>query len=101
MNTLHPHTLDPAQGMHYDSPGWRFFVKVSFAVALGGMVFGIAVMPVDIWVRGYMVLGSLFLVGSTFTLAKTMRDEFEGAKLINQIAQARAEKLLQEYGARE
>ncbi|HZR36589.1 MAG TPA: YiaA/YiaB family inner membrane protein [Nevskia sp.] len=87
--------------MRQDSPAWLFFVKVSFTAALAGMVFGVAVMPVEIWMRGYMILGTLFLVGSTFTLAKTMRDEFENAKLINQIAQARAEKLLQEYGVKE
>ena len=44
------------------------------------------------------ILGTLFLVGSTFTLAKTMRDEFEASKLINKLAQARTEKLLKEYG---
>jgi hypothetical protein len=98
---VNPHIPDNAASRRYDSPGWQFFVKVSFTVALAGMVFGIAVMPVEIWVRGYMILGTLFLVGSTFTLAKTMRDEFESAKLINQIAQARAEKLLQEYGVKE
>ncbi len=87
--------------MGRDSPAWLFFVKVSFTAALAGMIFGVAVMPVEIWMRGYMILGTLFLVGSTFTLAKTMRDEFENAKLINQIAQARAEKLLQEYGVKE
>lgn len=84
-----------------DSGAWLFFVKVSFAVALAGMVFGVAVMPVDLWVRGYMVLGTLFLVGSTFTLAKTLRDEFEDARLVNQLAQARTEKLLKEYGVKE
>ncbi len=98
---MNPQFPDNTASMRYDSPGWQFFVKVSFTVALAGMVFGISVMPVEIWVRGYMILGSLFLVGSTFTLAKTMRDEFESAKLINQIAQARAEKLLQDYGVKE
>ena len=53
---------------------------------------------VPIWIRGYLVLGTLFLVASTFTLAKTMRDQFEGSKLINQLAQARTDKLLKEYG---
>ena len=61
------------------------------------MTFGVAVMPVEIWMRGYMILGTLFLVGSTFTLSKTMRDEFEASKLINKLAQARTEKLLKEY----
>jgi hypothetical protein len=82
-----------------DSPSWIFFVKISFACALGGMMFGVAIMPVEIWMRGYMILGTLFLTGSTFTLAKTLRDQFEASKLINKLAQARTEKLLKEYGA--
>lgn len=81
-----------------DSPGWIFFVKISFACALGGMLFGLTVMPVEIWMRGYMILGTLFLTGATFTLAKTLRDQFEGGKLVNKLAQARTEKLLKEYG---
>jgi len=81
-----------------DSPGWIFFVKISFVCALGGMLFGLTVMPVEIWMRGYMILGTLFLTGATFTLAKTLRDQFEGGKLINKLAQARTEKLLKEYG---
>lgn len=81
-----------------DSPSWVFFVKASFACAIGGMIFGVTVMPVEIWMRGYMILGTLFLTGATFTLAKTLRDQFEASKLINKLAQARTEKLLKEYG---
>ncbi len=63
------------------------------------MLFGIVMMgEVPIWMRGYLVLGTLFLTGATFTLAKTLRDQFEAGKLINQLAQARTEKLLKEYG---
>ncbi len=80
-----------------DTPSWIFFVKASFACALGGMIFGVVVMPVEVWMRGYMILGTLFLTGSTFTLSKTLRDQFEGSKLINKLAQARTEKLLKEY----
>ena len=81
-----------------DSPSWILFVKLSFACALGGMLFGVAIMPVEIWIRGYMILGTLFLTGAAFTLSKTMRDQFEANKLINKLAQARTEKLLKEYG---
>ena len=42
-------------------------------------------------------MGTLYLVASTFTFAKTVRDEFEGQKLINKLAEARAEKLLKDY----
>ena len=90
--------MESSEAIRLDSPGWIFFVKVSFACALGGMVFGVAVMPVEIWMRGYMILGTLFLTGATFTLSKTLRDQFEASKLINKLAQARTEKLLKEYG---
>jgi len=90
--------MESTESIRLDSPGWVFFVKVSFACAIGGMVFGIVMMEqVEIWLRGYLVLGTLFLVGSTFTLSKTLRDEFEASKLINKLAQARTEKLLKEY----
>jgi hypothetical protein len=89
--------MESTESMRLDSPSWVFFVKTSFACALGGMVFGVAVMPVEIWMRGYMILGTLFLTGATFTLSKTLRDQFEGSKLINQLAEARTEKLLKEY----
>ncbi len=82
-----------------DTPSWIFFVKASFACALGGMRFGVIVMPVEIWMRGYMILGTLFLTGAAFTLSKTLRDQFEAGKLINKLAQARTEKLLKEYNA--
>jgi hypothetical protein len=87
------------ESTRFDSPSWIFFVKVSFACALGGMLFGVAIMPVEIWIRGYMILGTLFLTGAAFTLSKTMRDQFEAGKLINKLAQARTEKLLKDYGA--
>ncbi len=88
---------DVPEAMRLDSPGWIFFVKASFASALLGMGFGVIMMPVEIWIRGYLIMGSLFLVGSSFTLAKTLRDQFESSKLINKLSQARAEKLLKDY----
>ncbi len=89
----------PYEAMRLDSPSWVFFVKVSFACALGGMLFGVVMMgEVPIWMRGYLVLGTLFLTGATFTLSKTLRDQFEASKLINKLAQARTEKLLKDYG---
>ncbi len=96
----HPYsTQDTIDGLKLDSPSWIFFVKASFACALVGMVAGVILMPVDLWMRGYVIMGTLFLVGSSFTLAKTMRDQFESNKLINRLSQARAEKLLEEYEA--
>lgn len=37
-------------------------------------------LPTDLWVKGYLAMGSLFLTGSSFTLSKTMRDNQEFAE---------------------
>ncbi|MEM8752509.1 MAG: YiaA/YiaB family inner membrane protein, partial [Pseudomonadota bacterium] len=46
--------------------------------------------------KGFLTMGTLFLTGSTFTLAKTIRDEHEAQLLHNRIDEARTEKLLRE-----
>ncbi|MBL4795602.1 MAG: hypothetical protein JKY24_08915 [Pseudomonadales bacterium] len=80
-----------------NSSGWLFYVKASFAVAIIAMAFGIVFMPADILAKGYMSLCALFLVSSTITLSKTMRDEHESSKLINKISEAKTTKILKEY----
>ena len=42
-------------------------------------------------------MAELFLVGSTFTLAKTVRDNAETRRLRNRISAAKTDKLLKEY----
>ena len=61
------------------------------------MCFGIYFLPVDPWIRGYMGMGLFFAVGSSFTLAKTMRDQHESRRLINRLSDAKTEKLLHEF----
>jgi hypothetical protein len=80
-----------------NSPSWVFFVKVNFAISFAAMLAAIVLSPIEIVVQGFLAMGTLYLVASTFTFAKTVRDEFEGQKLINKLAEARAEKLLKEY----
>jgi len=53
-------------------------------------------MPADMWIKGYLLMGMLFTVGSTFTLAKTLRDQHEAQKLIHKISNAKTEKMLKE-----
>jgi hypothetical protein len=55
--------------------------------------------PADFSVKGFFAMGTLYLIGSTFTLSKTMRDEFENRKLVNRIAEAKTERILKEYEA--
>ncbi len=80
-----------------DSASWVFFVKVSFAISMATMLVGIFFIPVDWWIKGYLVMGTLFLTGSTITMAKTLRDQAEADKLIKKISNAKTERLLKEY----
>ena len=80
--------------LHRDSAGWRGFVLISFAFAALAMGIGIYHLPVDPWVRGYVAMGALFLVGSSFTLAKTIRDDHEAQKWLNKVRDARTEEML-------
>nr|MBA2322153.1 hypothetical protein [Deltaproteobacteria bacterium] len=76
---------------------WTAQVWISFLISLAMTAGGIAFLPADPWVKGYLVMGTLFTVGSTFTLAKTTRDNHEAAKLRNRITSAKADKLLKEF----
>lgn len=80
-----------------DSTSWIFFVKACFATAVTAMGTGIAFLPCDLWVKGYMAMGSLFMIGASISLSKTLRDEHESRRLINKINNIKTEKLIKEY----
>ncbi|MFE8069863.1 YiaA/YiaB family inner membrane protein [Marinobacteraceae bacterium S3BR75-40.1] len=88
--------MENESGHH--SGSWVFFVKVSFGVALLAAAIGIAFAPTSLMVKGYMAISALFLVSSTITLSKTMRDEHESRRIHNRLSEARAQQLLKEYG---
>ena len=75
-----------------------FFAQagLSFGIALVGLVFAIIYLPVDTWVRAFLAMTSLFLVSSSFTLAKVVRDAQDDKYLVNKVDEARLEKLLTE-----
>lgn len=89
MNDLHATQLN--------SPGWLLFTRLSFGAAVAAMAVGIAMAPTSLWVKGYLAMGAVFLMGTSFTLAKTMRDEFEAKKLVNRIADARTDAMLKDF----
>ena len=80
-----------------NSSGWLFFVKASFAIALGAMLGGILFSPIEFIVKAYFGLCSLFLVSSTITLSKSMRDQHESQRIMNKIAEAKTQQLIKEY----
>ena len=83
--------------LEQDSGAWIAFTQIAFVLALIGMVIGIWLLPVDLWVRGYLAMGFFFVVSSTITLCKTTRDNHEARKLINRVSAAKTEKLLHDY----
>jgi len=80
-----------------NSASWMFFIKFSFAIAIISMTTGIMFMPGGILVQGYFAICALFLMSSTITLSKTLRDEHESQRLISKINQAKTSKILNEF----
>ena len=70
---------------------------ISFGLALTAVTAGIAYLPVDGWIRGFLALGMLYLVTSAFTLAKCVRDRQEETSVVSRVDQARLDKLLAEH----
>jgi hypothetical protein len=73
---------------------WVAFTYIAFAASLLMVGTGIAFLPIDIWMRGYLAIGVLMVVQSCITLAKTQRDAAESARLVNRVETARTEKIL-------
>ena len=70
---------------------------MSFGVSVVAVVTGIAYLPVGAWLRAFLALGLLYVVTSTFTLAKCVRDRQETNATISRVDQARLEKFLAEH----
>lgn len=76
-----------------------FFVQagISFGVSFLGVLGGIFYLPLDPWQRLFLGMTTLFLVASSFTLAKVIRDQQEAATVRVRIDEARLEKLMAEH----
>lgn len=69
----------------------------SFALALGAVAVAVVYMDVDVWVRAFLGIAMLYLVTSSFTLAKVVRDRQEAGQLVSRVDQARLEKILADH----
>jgi hypothetical protein len=80
-------------------PSTAFYVQsmLSFAISLAALIIGVISLPVDTWMRGFLAVGVLYVVTSTFTLAKVVRDYQEATSVHSRVDQARLEKLLSEH----
>jgi hypothetical protein len=75
-----------------------FFAQatISFAVSATALTVAIAYLPLGPWPRAFMALGVLYVVTSSFTLAKVIRDRQEETTVVGRVDQARLDKLLAE-----
>ncbi|MCT2591443.1 hypothetical protein LHJ74_16280 [Streptomyces sp. N2-109] len=76
-----------------------FFAQaaLAFAVSLLAVGIGVVWLPVGPWERGFLALGVLFLVSSSFTLAKCVRDRQETLEVTHRVDQARIDKIISEH----
>ncbi|MCM3514750.1 YiaA/YiaB family inner membrane protein [Nocardioides sp. P86] len=76
-----------------------FFAQaaISFGAALLGLAIAVLYLPVDPWVRAFLAMTTLFLVSSSFTLAKVVRDNQENSAVTTRLDQARVDRLLAEH----
>jgi hypothetical protein len=79
------------------SAAWVAQTWISFVAAVGVTTMGIWFLPVDVWVKAFMGMGLLFTVGSTFSLAKTLRDVHESESLRKRIDEARVNRIIAEH----
>lgn len=70
-----------------DTPAWVMTVWIAFGAAILLTAWGLWRMTIGDWQKAYMVVSWLFLVSSTFTLAKMVRDAHE-ADLMSRAADA-------------
>lgn len=84
------------ESVQSNTGSWVFFVKASFAIAILAVGLGVLFAPVDYLVKGYLGISSLFLVSTTITLSKTLRDEHEAQRLIKKISDAKTQQLIKE-----
>lgn len=88
-----------SQEVYGHSKAWVSFSYLSFVSAcllVGG---GILFIPIDFWIRAYLLIGMVMLVQSSVNVTKTLRDNHESSRLINRLEDAKTEQLLRDAGA--
>ena len=63
-----------------DTSAWILQLSVAFGMAVLLMAIGIFYIPTNLWIKGYIATGACFVLASSFTLAKTIRDNYEASK---------------------
>jgi len=89
--------MDALNGMSKTTAAFFVQAAVAFGISFLGALGGIYFLPLDPWQRLFLAMTVLFLVTSSFTLAKVIRDQQEAATVRVRLDEARLEKLLAEH----
>ena len=76
------------------SGAWIAFNYANVAIALAMTVGGVFFLPLDVWIKGYLLMGIAMLLSSAISVTKTIRDVQEGSRLLTKIEDAKTEQLL-------
>ena len=82
--------------LNSSTSAWDFFVKLAFALAVSATMMGIYMLPGELSVKGYFIISSIYLVFSTITMSKTIRDKHESDRLHNKISEARTSRIIRD-----
>ena len=85
--------MNPSNNQSH-SGAWVAFNYANVIIALAMTVGGVLFLPLEIWIKGYMLMGIVMLVSSSVSVTKTIRDVQESARLLNKIEDAKTEQLL-------
>ena len=77
-----------------NSTAWVSFTYLNMIASTGLTFAGLLFLPIDIWMKGYLLMGVTMIISSTTILTKTLRDVQESSKLHNKIEDAKTEQLL-------
>ena len=84
--------MNPQNQSH--SGAWVAFNYANVAIALAMTVGGVFFLPLEVWAKGYMLMGIAMLLSSAVSVTKTIRDVQESSRLLNKIEDAKTEQLL-------
>jgi hypothetical protein len=70
---------------------------ISFGVSVFAVGIAITYLPASSWIRAFLALGMLYVVTSSFTLAKVIRDRQEVSTVLSRVDEAKLERFLAEH----
>lgn len=90
-------TMNKLEVQPRQTAAFYFQAAVSFVVSVFAVGLGISYLPVNGWMRSFLALGMLYVVTSSFTLAKCVRDQHEAGRTVQRIDEARLERYLADH----